>query len=407
MKFPGGTLLWRWVLPAFALGLPALLLISSYQTFQRLEEQRAVYLRSRAAAIAAHLETLPAGLTKDEIAAYLAQEEPQLVTLDVLSRQETAADPELTPLWEGRELFRTRIVTDATGALLYRATVPFHADNQMLLARMELPASAGDFLLVPARRNLIASTVVSLAVIGLALVAAWSVRRHAIVEQRRLELEYLAQIGSMSAVLAHEIRNPLGTMKGFAQLLAERTHGEHRDLLDPIVEEARRLEALVQDLLLYGRPQQPVWKTIDTATFAASLQAHGGPVLRIDVPGASLQTDPQLLEQAMLNLIRNAREAVENVPSPEVRLTMTVEGPAVRWSIADNGPGFSKKALDRLFVPFHTTKAFGTGLGLAITQKLIRTLGGNMQVLNQSGEGGGAVVHIVLPLKPPGEPRHG
>jgi two-component system C4-dicarboxylate transport sensor histidine kinase DctB len=113
------------------------------------------------------------------------------------------------------------------------------------------------------------------------------------------------------------------------------------------------------------------------------------------------------LEQAMLNLIRNAREAVENVPSPEVRLTMTVEGPAVRWSIADNGPGFSKKALDRLFVPFHTTKAFGTGLGLAITQKLIRTLGGNMQVLNQSGEGGGAVVHIVLPLKPPGEPRHG
>lgn len=388
-----GRRFWPWLAPLAAGALPVIQLLYALQMLDQLEAQREVYLRSRAAAIAARLETLPSGLHHEEIAAFLAEEEPLLTRLDVVQRDETAQSPELRPLWEGKLLFRAETAGD-----VYRATVPFHADGELLLARIELPREAADFLVVPARRNLVGTTLLGLLVMALALATMWAVRRSAAAEQRRLELEHLAQTGRMAAALAHEIRNPLGTMKGFAQLLRERTGTAHQDLLQPIVEESRRLEALVQDLLWYGRPRKPELEEVEAHRFAERLLPFGGDGMRVEVPPMAVRTDPRLLEQALLNLIRNAREAVEGCAEPRILLSLQQERQALRWRVEDNGPGFPASARDTLFVPFQTTKAFGTGLGLAIVQRIAESLGGRVEAGN--GAAGGARVDLVLPVAP-------
>ena len=116
------------------------------------------------------------------------------------------------------------------------------------------------------------------------------------------------------------------------------------------------------------------------------------------VEPASFRTDPALLEQALLNVVRNAAEALQGRDAATVSVDIAAEGTWMRFRIADNGPGFTVEALDHLCEPFFTTKSIGTGLGLSITRKLIQTLGGEFSIRNQAG--GGAVAEIRLPLQP-------
>ncbi len=371
--------------PLLALALPLALVASALATLSRLDELRELDLRSRAAAVAARLERLPASA---EALDSLSEEEPALIEVRLFRREEAGEETaRLAPLWEGRELFRTERLR-LGGVEIFRAYIPVHAGQQACVARIDLAAGAADWLLEPARRNVMVAALSGLALVLLALYALWSLRRTARLERRQLELEHLARLGQMSAALAHEIRNPLGTIKGFAQLAAEKATPEAAALLAPVLDEIRRLERLVSDLLLYGRPPQPNLRWVEWDRLAgeierAAREAASGRPIRFVLAGGGvrLKTDPDLLKAALLNLVRNAIEALEE-SGGEVRLEIAAPPRgAVVVAVEDDGPGLSEEARARLFEPFYTSKASGTGLGLAISKRLAEALGGELRIL--------------------------
>ena len=380
----------RYVWLPVAFVLPAVLLLSSVLTFRELDEMRAVYLRNHAATIAARLEGAPAPKTNE-----LYAQEPALLDFRTYEERDgSAGSAGLDAIWSGRELFRTEMLS-AGGRPVFRAYIPFHSDNRMRIARIDLAASAADFLLLHARHNLIVAGMTGLVLVLLSLYVVWSARRAA-------ALEHLAQLGGMSAVLAHEIRNPLGTIKGFAQLAGQRADPDMAELLAPLLEEVARLEKLVKDLLLYGRPVTPSVREAEWQPLARELemnarQAVNGRTVAVAMEKSAwrFRTDPDLLKQVLLNLLRNAIEAVGEMPEGLVRLTVEPEGRGALIAVEDNGPGIPDSARARLFEPFHTTKASGTGLGLSISRKLTRALGGRLEL--RAAAGGGTRAELVFP----------
>jgi two-component system sensor histidine kinase HydH len=277
------------------------------------------------------------------------------------------------------------------------------------VARIDLDARSADFLITPARGHLVLVGIGGLLIVFLNIVSERHSRIAARAQQRQIELEHLAHMGEMSAVLAHEIRNPLGTIKGFAQLLVER-ESKSASLVHPILQQSERLENLVKDLLLYGRPvASPAWQIVDSAQIAGLVELHAtklaGPVdFRAAVLSPFvLETDPSMVEQVLLNLLRNAVEAAGSNPDGEARSGQPVvrfDASIIHGSMAvlrmtDNGPGFSDEALARMYEPFFTSKAAGTGLGLCITKKLVTALGGSLRVGNSAS---GAFAEVTLPL---------
>lgn len=387
---------------------PALLVLSAVRTYRALDGQRAVYLRSRVAALAALLETLPEALPEEEWKDALLDEEPALTDLTIFGRE--SSPPELAGLWEGRELFRTqRAIRD--GEAVFRAYVPFHSGGQMRLARIDIAESASAFLVEHARHHVWFVAAGAATIAMLALITARGVLRAERAEREQAELRHLAKIGEMSTVLAHEIRNPLGTIKGFAQLLGERLRGEHAALLDPILAQSTRLERLSKDLLLYGRKAEPVLQTIEAASIGETVRRHAMQSLEdaerhFESVAAELEvrTDPEILEQILLNLLRNAADAVQGRADALVRFEIAAAGTEVLLRLSDNGPGLSEEAQKRLFDPFFTSKASGTGLGLSISRKLAEALGGSLRIAN--GAAGGAVAELRLPQNTHGTDTH-
>ncbi len=388
-------LLWRLSLPVSIAVLPVVLLLSSFRTFGELGSQRSVYLRNRAAAVAGRLESLAPTTPDSELFDLLSRDEPALADLELLDRRADVTEgASLESLWEGRELYRTEEAR-SSGLAVFRAYVPVHTESGLRIARIDLDAGSADFLVQHARHNVIVSLVSGLALVLLSLYAVWASRRAARLELRQLELEHLAQLGEMSAVLAHEIRNPLGTIKGFAQLLGERNAEQTAEYVGPILSETQRLESLVRDLLLYGRPPAPALRWAGWSETQAALEGHlsqltNGTGVRYTVDAAhiSWETDPQLLQQALLNLLRNAVEATVGRVGAEVRVEVNhPKAGGVAVSVIDNGPGVPAGVKEKLFKPFFTTKAFGTGLGLSITRSLARALGGELHLEDASPSG--------------------
>jgi signal transduction histidine kinase len=321
--------------------------------------------------------------------------------LELIEHGKAGDEPRLQPIWNGRELFRIGFIQEG-GAPVYRAYVPFHSSAGARIARIDLDGRAADFLVVHARHNVIVASLGAVVLVVLSLYGIWATRRAAVLELQRLELEHLAHMGKMAAVLAHEIRNPLGTIKGFAQLAGEKTDASVQALLKPILSETGRLEGLVNDLLLYGRPPEPSVRMAKWEETLGPLRAHAQQIMGArdirfvpDNPGLEWETDPHILQEALLNLIRNAADAIGDAPGGEVRLEVRSREPkGLTLSVIDNGPGLSEVARSRLFEPFFTTKAFGTGLGLAITRRLVESLGGELSIKPGKPRGMEAILHF-------------
>jgi signal transduction histidine kinase len=233
------------------------------------------------------------------------------------------------------------------------------------------------------------------------------------------ERDRLAVLGQMAAGLAHEIRNPLGAIKGAAQLLADPPEGASldpasREFLGIILEEVDRLDRVVGSVLDLSRSHEgAVVPTDVNAVVRRTLQIlsaePGGEELKMEVgldpslPRVAI--DPEQLRQVLMNLLRNASQAMKGrgkvVVSTRVRFGRGTrsgggaDDPFVEVTVADNGPGLSQKVLENLFMPFFTTKEKGTGLGLAISQRIVQSAGGRLEV--RSYEGKGSTFTILLP----------
>jgi signal transduction histidine kinase len=234
------------------------------------------------------------------------------------------------------------------------------------------------------------------------------------------ERDRLAVLGQMAAGLAHEIRNPLGAIKGAAQLLADPPPGvsidpASREFLGIILEEVDRLDRVVGSVLDLARPHEggAVVPTDVNAVVRRTLQIisaePGSEELKIEITlDPSLPRvviDAEQLRQVLMNLLRNASQAMKGrgkvAVSTRVRFGRGTRSggpsdePFVELTVADNGPGLSEKVLQNLFMPFFTTKEKGTGLGLAISQRIVQGAGGRIDV--RSYEGKGSTFSVVLP----------
>lgn len=406
----------RWVWLMALVVFPAIVGLHAWRTLDTLREQRELYLRDRVARLAARLEALPSreqtGLPLPAASFdTLFEEEPALLNAQL--GRPGDGDDAVTAILAGREIFRMQALRD-DGPPILRAWVPFHHSGQLQVAVLDFDATAADFFNRYAYQSILLVTLIAAALIGLSVYAFRLAGRRALLERRHAELQHLAQLGEMSAVLAHEIRNPLGSIKGFAQLLAEEVPVELRGHATEIVGQSGRLERLVNDLLHYGRTPEPVFQPVLWAELAGVLrrrhssdETSGRVHVSIGDADLNLYTDPLLLEQILANLLRNAREACQAVladqasPDTEVRaMEVTVSaraaGPTALITVADTGPGLSTAARERLFEPFFTTKSFGTGLGLAITRKMTAALNGELTI--DSPATGGVVATLRLPL---------
>lgn len=222
---------------------------------------------------------------------------------------------------------------------------------------------------------------------------------------RLRERDRLATIGEMAAGLAHEIRNPLGAIKGAAQVLEPKPGDAAEPFLKIIVEEVDRLNEVVTQFLNYAKPFQgkPEWARLPGTVRAvadrfAKRFAQSGIEFQVQVPDAMPQVkcQPALIGLVLTNLLENSFRALNDAarrgqksPTVSLRLAHTIrEGKTeVSASVEDNGPGMSPEVLDKVFIPFFTQSPQGTGLGLSICQKIAEAHNGRMEASSVPGEG--------------------
>ena len=211
--------------------------------------------------------------------------------------------------------------------------------------------------------------------------------------------ERLAALGQLSAGLAHELRNPLGSIKGSADLLARsasRNDPMAKELAQIISAEVDRTNSLVTRFLDFARPLEPrrestdVTSVIDRAVTRAKVEvvrdyAHSLPRLAID---------PELMEQVFLNLVTNAAQA--SAPGAPITIRTREVDDQAEVSVIDHGCGISPDKIETIFNPFVTTKQNGVGLGLAIVAKIVDGHGGRMSVESEPGKG--STFRVLLPI---------
>ncbi len=224
-------------------------------------------------------------------------------------------------------------------------------------------------------------------------------------QQTLLRMERLSVMGETSAIVAHELRNPLVAIGGFARALVRNLDPDdpNHKYAEIITEEVSRMETIIHDLLDFIRPQKLQRKEVAldelvTSTverFEGEMQAKGIElVLDLQSGGAQCSCNPIEIQQVLQNFIVNAMQVMPDGGRIEVR-TRGVEG-GIKVEVCDSGPGIAEDTLDKLFAPFFTTKPTGSGLGLTICQQIIKSHGGVVGARNR--EGGGAGFSFILPL---------
>jgi two-component system sensor histidine kinase PilS (NtrC family) len=225
-------------------------------------------------------------------------------------------------------------------------------------------------------------------------------------EERVRQGDRLAAIGRLAAGLAHEIRNPIGSIRGSVEVLRESLapQGDDRRLMDIVLRESDRLDAIIRDFLQFSRPPHLVRVPTDLTgmldEILLMLSNHGGlqdadaprVQMRRDAaePTVKADVDPAQMRQALWNLCLNAVEAMPQ--GGELRVGVRAVTPesgraVVQVTVEDTGVGITAAELTQVFEPFYTTKPQGTGLGLAIAHRIVEDHGGEMQVQSEPYRG--------------------
>jgi two-component system sensor histidine kinase HydH len=218
----------------------------------------------------------------------------------------------------------------------------------------------------------------------------------------------LAAVGRLAGGVAHEIRNPLSSIKGFATYFMERSQptDEAAEIAAILIQEVERLDRVVGQLLDFSRPTKPNRRAVGVEVFLETAFKRIGPAA--EEKGVSLELavgpdadtfvfDPDLIHQALLNLYLNALEAMPQGGRLTVAADLDNHGTCLLIGVRDTGCGISADGVNQIFDPYFTTKSTGTGLGLAIVHNIVEAHGGEIHV--ESDPGQGTVFRLSLPLK--------
>lgn len=228
-------------------------------------------------------------------------------------------------------------------------------------------------------------------------------------QEALLRSDKLATAGRMATQIAHEIRNPLSAIGLNTELLAEEIAGTGKEealrLCEAIGREVDRLEEVTEQYLRFARPMQTRLSRDDVgvlvrdlAQFMAPELAATGIELRLDLPEQlPAPIDEPQLRQALLNLVRNAKEAMPEGGTLTLGARLRPESEEVEITVEDSGEGMSEEAVHRIFEPFFTTKKSGTGLGLSLTQQIVQQHGGRLEC--ESAPARGTTFRVVLPAR--------
>lgn len=228
-------------------------------------------------------------------------------------------------------------------------------------------------------------------------------------QEEVLQSRTLAALGEMAGNVAHELRNPLGGIGGFAALLERDLDRDdpRRRLVQKIIEGVSRLNNIATNLLFYTRPVRPKKRPENIVQIVedvlmlvqVELEQDDSKITLIKdykVKSLDVSLDPDLFQQVLLNIVKNAVEAMDYCGELTVGIKQKKKTDQVEIFIKDSGTGIEEEYKKKLFLPFFTTKADGTGLGLSIVKKIIDSHSGGITV--ESGGDGGTIFRICLPL---------
>lgn len=228
-------------------------------------------------------------------------------------------------------------------------------------------------------------------------------------EEQLRHTDRLAVVGEMTASLAHEVRNPLGAIRGAVEILRDELNpkAEHRDFLKILIQETERLNRVVENYLSFAGRRERKKQPFDPVRMIQNILLLAGPGARkkgirliTDWPTDSFKIsgNPVEFQQVVLNLVLNAIQALED--GGEVRIAVhpspDEKEKKIRISISDNGPGIPPEIESKIFEIFFTTRSNGSGLGLAITKRIADTNGWKIHLHNQPGKGCEFLVEIPL-----------
>lgn len=230
------------------------------------------------------------------------------------------------------------------------------------------------------------------------------------IEENLRRVDRLSALGELSAGMAHEIRNPLGSIRGTAEILQDGIpEADPRyEFTRILIKEVDRLNRVVQDFLNFARPPvvEQEWVNLEQSIdevlvlVRPQLQKSQVELRRQRGEVAPIQGQPEQLRQIFLNLILNALQAMPG--GGVLRIATRQQGQAVLVEVGDSGQGIPPEHLEKIFNPFFTTRSEGTGLGLAITSRLMQGHGGRIEVASRPGEGTTFTLSFPLPASAAG-----
>ncbi|MEW6746323.1 MAG: ATP-binding protein [Planctomycetota bacterium] len=286
--------------------------------------------------------------------------------------------PELV---EAGELERLEQLTPERGSLLNYETKRVTKDGRVIDVSISRTAVRDD----------------SGRLIGTASIVS-DISRRKRLERALIEARTLAAIGRLASRIAHEVKNPLTGISGAIQILRDTMdpQDERREIIHEILKEIERLNHTVNDLLHFARPRKPqlqrvnLVKSLEHVLFVMGQEPSTKQVKierRFATDEIPVKGDPNLIEQAFINLIANACQAMEGQDDPRLIITVAKRAGGAMVTFTDNGPGIPPEIRDKIFDPFFTTKTRGTGLGLAITLKNVEAHSGDLKLQTRPRKG--------------------
>ncbi len=274
------------------------------------------------------------------------------------------------------------------------------SDNMITgLLIVEAPADFFDMLDQFDRGLLVFSFLNALLILSVAFFLFRSIKRVFMLQNLVKNQEHLVRLGEMAASVAHELRNPLGIIKG-ANSLIQKKYGSNKDeVFTYIPAELYRLNKLIEDFLAFARIRKVSIQPVNLKDLLIKLQVGFSEYSNIEFElefsenFPVLNTDGDALEQILLNIIKNSVQTCSKDGKIVIKCEQVPKS-RVRIHITDNGPGIPVEFIDRIFDPFFTTKDEGSGLGLAISKRLIEQLDGKIFVKSSPGKGTTATISL-------------